>query len=80
MCYAHNTFSRAVCFIDAWPPSFAGGKCAQGSQADMGAPEGAMSEQLSKQALDIQAEDLTMEDTLHALEKAMQAGSLTPDV
>ena len=35
---------------------------------------------LSKQALDGQAEDLAMEDTLYALEKAMQAGSLTPDV
>lgn len=35
---------------------------------------------LSKQALNGQAEDLAMEDTLYALEKAMQAGSLTPDV
>ena len=35
---------------------------------------------LSKQALDGQAEDLAMEDTLYALEKAMQAGSLAPDV
>lgn len=34
---------------------------------------------LSRQALDGQAEDLALEDTLYSLDKALQAGSLTPE-
>ena len=34
---------------------------------------------LSRQALEGQAEDLALEDALYSLDKALQAGVLTPD-
>lgn len=35
---------------------------------------------LSRQALEAQAGDLAIEDALYAVEKALQAGAITPDV